>query len=97
MKFPIKRIRIQKMWIGKLAYLADIFSRLNNLDSSLEDYCIKLFTVCNKTFKKVFFSNRCLQKNDIDMFLSLQDVVASTSVDTKKVIFEHESSFKINL
>ena len=42
------------MWISKLAYLADIFSRLNDLNSSLQGYCINIFTVCNKTngFKK---------------------------------------------
>ena len=71
------------MWIDKLAYLADIFSRLNDRSSSLQGYCINCAT---KLFKKsCFFCNRCLQKSDIDMFPSLQDFVASTSVDTKEL------------
>ena len=75
------------MWIGKLAYLAYIFSRLNDCSGSLQGYCINIFTVCNKTFKKsCFFCNRCLQKSDIDMFPSLQDFVASTSVGTKELV-----------
>ena len=36
--------------------------------------------------KVVFFCNRCLQKSDIDMFPSLQDFVASTSVGTKELV-----------
>ena len=42
------------MWISKLAYLADIFSRLIDLNNSLR-YCINKFTMCNKTngFKEV--------------------------------------------
>ena len=43
------------MWISKLAYLANIFSCLNNLKHSLQGYCINIFTVCNKVMlsKKV--------------------------------------------
>ena len=41
--------------IGKLAYLADIFSRLNDRSSSPQGYCINIFTVRNKTLKKVDF------------------------------------------
>ena len=39
-----------------------------------------------KLLKKVVFCNRCLQKSDIDMFLSLQDFVSSTSVGTKELV-----------
>ena len=43
------------MWISKLAYLTNIFSRLNDLNSSLQGYCINIFSVCNITngFKEV--------------------------------------------
>ena len=74
------------MRIGKLAYFAYIFSRLNDCNGSLQGYCINRFTVCNKLLKKVIFSNRCLQKSDIDMFPSLQDFMASTYVDTKELV-----------
>ena len=39
-----------------------------------------------KLLKKVVFCNRCLQKSDIDMFPSLKDFVASTSVGTKVLV-----------
>ena len=43
------------MWISQLAYLVDIFSRFDDLNSSLQGYCTDIFTVCNETnaFKKV--------------------------------------------
>ena len=72
--------------MGKLAYLADIFTHLNDCSSSPQGYYINIFTVCNKTLKKVdFLLNICLQKSDIDMFPSLQDFVTSTFVDTKEL------------
>ena len=88
------------MGIGKLAYLAYIFSRLKDCSGSLQGYCIKIFTVCKKTFKKsYFFCNRCLQKSDIYMFPSLQDFVASTSVGTKELLVimsQHLKGLAIN-
>ena len=41
--------------IGKLAYLADIFSRLNDRSNFPQGYCINIFTVSNKILKKVNF------------------------------------------
>ena len=37
------------MWLSKLAYLMNIFSRLKDLNSSLQGYRINIFSVCNKT------------------------------------------------
>ena len=83
------------MWTAKLAYLADIFSRLNGLNSSLHGNHSNIFTLHNKTdaFKKklVFLKNN-LQKGDIDMFSCLQDLVTTASVNTGKlfaVISQH--------
>ena len=63
------------MWTAKLAYLADVFSNLNDLNCSLQDNHSNIFTLRNKTdaFKK---------KDDIDVFPCLQDIVANASVDT---------------
>ena len=47
-----KELRSKKMWIDKLAFLADIFSRLNDGSSSPQGYCNNIFTVGNKTLKK---------------------------------------------
>ena len=69
--------------LGKLVYLADTFSRLNDCSSSLQGYCINW---AKKLLKiKLFFCNRCLQKRDIDMFPRLQDFAASTSVRSKEL------------
>ena len=70
--------------IGKLAYLAYIFSCLNDRRSS-QDYCIDIFTVCKKTLKKVDFFVINVCKKATLMFPSLQDFVASTFFDTKEL------------
>ena len=58
------------MWTAKLAYLADIFSRLNDLNSSLQGNHSNIFTLHDKTDafkKKLVFWNRNVQKGDIDV------------------------------
>ena len=73
------------MWTAKLAYLADIFSRLNDLNCSLQGDHTNIFTLRNKTdaFKKkpVVWKSKD-QKGNIDMFPCLQDVVANASFNT---------------
>ena len=67
------------MWTAKLAYLADIFSRLNDLNCFLQGNHTNIFTFRNKT--DAFKKKRCFG-DDIDMFPCLQDVVANVSVNT---------------
>ena len=50
--FLLKELQSKKMWIGKRIYLADIFSRLYR-SSFPQSYCVNIFTLCNKTFKKI--------------------------------------------
>ena len=87
--------------IGKLAYLAYIFSRLNDRSSYPQGYCINIFTVCNKTFKKVdFFVINICKKATLITFPSLQDFVASTFVDTKElfvIMSQHLKELPINV
>ena len=56
--YSLKEFVADKMWISKLAYLADIFSRLNDLNHSLQGYCINIFTVWNK----VMLSKKVIKK-----------------------------------
>ena len=91
---PLKELPSHEMWTAKLAYLADIFSRLNDLNSSLQDHT-NIFALHNKTdaFKKklVFWKNN-VQKGNIDMFPCLQNVVTTASVNAWKlfaVISQH--------
>ncbi|XP_076805614.1 zinc finger MYM-type protein 6-like [Clavelina lepadiformis] len=65
--------------------IEDIFSRFNDLNSSLQGNGINIFTLRNKIDafkKKLMFWNNNMQKGDIDMFPCLQDVVANASVNT---------------
>ena len=81
----LKDLLSDKMWTAKPAYLTDIFSRLNDLNCSLQGNHTNIFTLCNKTDafkKKPVFSKSKEQKGNIDMFPCLQDVVANASVGT---------------
>ena len=42
------------MWTGILSFPANrpVFNRLNNFDSSLQDYCAKIFRLQTDVFKK---------------------------------------------
>ena len=50
----MKEFLSEETWTGILAYSADKFSRLNNLNSSPRGDCIKIFALRNKNdaFKK---------------------------------------------
>ena len=81
---PLKELLSDGMWTAKLAYLADIFSRLNGLNCSLKGNHTNMFTLRNKSNafkKKLVFCKSNVQKGDIDMFPCLQDV-ANASVNT---------------
>jgi hypothetical protein len=66
---------LDEEWMAKLAYMADIFSLLNELNISLQGFCTNIFTLRNKmdAFKKklAFWDSR-VQEEDIEMFPLLQ-------------------------
>ena len=79
-----------------LAYLADIFDCLNNLNSSFLGDCIKIFTLHNTTnaFQKMqVFWNVSVLKGNMNIFLCLQNLLRSASIN-KKVIFFNESALR---
>ena len=85
MNSPLKDCLFDEMCTAKLAYLADIFSNLNDLNCSLQDNHSNVFTLRNTTDafkKKLMFWKSNVQKGDIDVFPCLQDIVANASVDT---------------
>ena len=90
------------MWTVKLAYLADIYSRLNDLNSPMQGTHTNIFTLRHKTDvfkKKLEFWSSNVQKGDIDMFPCLQDVVANTSVNIRElfaVISQHLKELSIS-
>ena len=89
------------MWIGKLAELADVFSRLNGLNSSLQRYYINKFTVCNKTVALKKKLNFCIAfaKNQRLIVYKLARFCGKFSVDIKKlfaILSQHLKELVIN-
>ncbi|CAH1991903.1 unnamed protein product [Acanthoscelides obtectus] len=85
------------LWIQTLAYLADIFSELNELSMSLQSPGITIFNVHDRTeamLKKANFWKQCLQMND--SFLSENKI--QLNEDIKRDITDHlkqlQSTFK---
>ncbi|XP_012889502.1 PREDICTED: zinc finger MYM-type protein 6 [Dipodomys ordii] len=82
-------------WVAKLAYLADIFSLINELHSGLQGSMTTFFSLYNKMdiFKeKLKLCLKYTQESDYDMLPSLSEFVKSTDLNVKSitsVIFEH--------
>ena len=87
-KSSLENLLTDEMWKAKLAYLADIFSRLNDLNISLQGNHTNIFTLHNKTDafkKKLVFWYSNVQKGCIEMFPCLQDVAEKPSVITEEI------------
>ena len=85
------------MWTGILAYLANMFSCLKNLNSSLQDDCTKIFTLHNKTDNKqnnktkmMFLKRRwCFEIIMCrEAIPCMQDLVGSASVTKKSYLYD---------
>uniref|UniRef100_A0A8C0IJU4 DUF4371 domain-containing protein n=1 Tax=Chelonoidis abingdonii TaxID=106734 RepID=A0A8C0IJU4_CHEAB len=72
------------VWLQKLAYLADIFSRINYLNLSLQGLNVTVFNVQERAeslIKKLQFWDSCLETNQTECFSNLLDFLAEqTSV-----------------
>ena len=84
-----------QVWISNLAYLGDIFFRLNNLNKGLQGNVI-IFDVYDKIFammKKLNWFQSCLSRRDLSSFPTLDKFLKDNdlSLDNtiKKVIEEH--------
>nr|XP_039252531.1 zinc finger MYM-type protein 6-like [Styela clava] len=76
--FPLAEFMTDETWLFKLAYLADIFGRLNELNTSLQDACTNIFVLRNKTDafkKKLAMWNSYVLEENIVMFLTLNDYI----------------------
>ncbi|XP_004372019.1 zinc finger MYM-type protein 6 [Trichechus manatus latirostris] len=82
-------------WVAKLAYLSDIFSLINELNSSLQGTMTTLFSLYNKidTFKKKLkMWLKRTQESDYDMFPSFSEFSNSSDLNMRSItsiIFEH--------
>ncbi|XP_049734667.1 zinc finger MYM-type protein 6 isoform X1 [Elephas maximus indicus] len=89
-------------WVAKLAYLSDIFSLINELNSSLQGTMTTVFSLYKKidTFKKKLkMWLKRTQENDYDMFPSFSEFSNSSDLNMRSmtsIIFEHlEGLFKM--
>ncbi|CAO2589068.1 Zinc finger MYM-type protein 6 [Lemmus lemmus] len=84
-----------KEWVAKLAYLADMFSLINKLNSALQGTMATLFNLYNKVdiFKKKLKTwVKRTQENDYDMFPLFSEFLDSSDVSVRSitgVIVEH--------
>ena len=72
------------MLISKLVYLADIFSRLNDLNYSLQSYCINIFTVGNEVMLSKKVVKKKYEKKFRNQRLVIGGMVADYSLKTKQ-------------
>uniref|UniRef100_A0A674J7L1 HAT C-terminal dimerisation domain-containing protein n=1 Tax=Terrapene triunguis TaxID=2587831 RepID=A0A674J7L1_9SAUR len=67
------------VWLQSLAYLADIFSRINDQNLSLQGLNITVFSVQDQVesmIKKLQFWESCLENNQTECFSNLHDFLA---------------------
>uniref|UniRef100_A0A8C5Z8C9 Zinc finger MYM-type containing 6 n=1 Tax=Marmota marmota marmota TaxID=9994 RepID=A0A8C5Z8C9_MARMA len=82
-------------WVAKLAYLADIFSLINELNSSLQGTMTTFFNLYNKMDiykKKLKMWLKRTQENDYDMFPSFSEFSNSSDLNVRNItsiILEH--------
>lgn len=75
--FALKGRFSEEQWLSKLAYLADIFSKANDLSTSLQGKSISVFDVNDrvKAFKrKLVFWAESLNKQNLDSFPLLKEL-----------------------
>jgi hypothetical protein len=83
-----------QVWISNLAYLGDIFSRLNDLNKGLQGN-VTIFDVCDKIsamMKKLNWFQSCVSRGDLSSFPTLDKFLKDNlSLDNtiKKIIEEH--------
>ncbi|XP_036033567.1 zinc finger MYM-type protein 6 isoform X2 [Onychomys torridus] len=84
-----------KEWVAKLAYLADMFSLINKVNSGLQGTMATLFNLYNKVdiFKKKLKTwLRRTQESDYDMFPLFSEFLDSSDVSVRSItsiIVEH--------
>jgi len=84
-------------WLQKLAYLSDIFLKLNDLNLTLQNSTtVIIFQVTDKIesfVKKLEFWTSCIQNNQPEIFETLHDFLCETDInlsqDIKVQVVQH--------
>jgi hypothetical protein len=97
LKSPFTSPDVQKtMWLQSLAYLADIFLRVTELNMFLQGQDISVFSVQDKIesmMKKLHFWERCIESNQTECFCNLHKFLIENQLkldqNTKTNIIAH--------
>ncbi|XP_060881854.1 zinc finger BED domain-containing protein 5-like [Metopolophium dirhodum] len=91
-------------WLIKLAYLADIFSKLNEVNKSLQGKTITTFVVRDKNIafrNKLNFWIACVNENNFECFPLLMDFLkeneSQLTTNIKKIVIEHLENLEKSL
>ena len=93
------------MQLCKLAYLADIFSHLNEFNTSVQGFCTNIFVLRNKTdafeqklalwdSAKLGLCSFLRKKKDTIMFPLLNECLTSVDVNDKELLNNINQHFK---
>lgn len=90
-KFETSHLLLDELWLMRLAYLADIFGKLNELNTSLQGRNITPFTVVDKInaiVKKLQFILSDLEKSCVASFSSLESFVMENKLQLHANLIE---------
>ena len=81
-KFSLSSHLLDSAWLQRLAYLADIFAKLNELNLSLQGKDVTVFTAHDKIraiSRKVQFWHSCIESSNTECFSTLHDYLVEIS------------------
>ncbi|KAI7789743.1 putative zinc finger BED domain-containing protein 5-like [Triplophysa rosa] len=91
-------------WLTILAYLGDVFSRLNELNIGLQGFATTIFNVQDKTeamIRKFALWTNCINENNTEAFSSLHDFLLANELSltnsVKRDIMKHLSELSSQL
>ena len=94
-KFSLSHCLTDTIWLQKLAYLADIFAKINEVNLSLQGKNVTVFTAQDKIVslsRKLRFWASCAENNNVDCFQTLNDFI----IETECVLDENVCSEIVN-
>lgn len=76
-----------KMWLTTLAYVLDVFSNLNELNLSLQDNCLTVFSTHEKIQRfdrKLVLWASCVKRRNFSQFTTLQSFLIENDLAIQK-------------
>ena len=81
-QFPLSNLFLNSKWLSQLAYMSDIFPRLNDLNLGLQGLSITVFDVndkINAMLKKLQLFEIKIKAGDVSAFQALESFMLRTS------------------